>query len=283
MTSHLEYRKKQYFDVIDNKKYGKLKGLVSVEINPTELCNRKCGFCPRSEKGGYPNRNLHLSKEIIVKVVEELLINDFRGIIHFSGFGEPLLNPDVVDYIKYIKTCAPHITVEMNTNGDKLCMKTLTDLRDYIDTIIIDCYDGEEQKKRLQELLSSVNFTKYIIRELWSGDEMINSNYFNNRGGSMQGIGNEYKDDKRCFIPFYKLYIDWNGDVLLCCNDWQRLQKNIGNVMRQPLIDIWHGAAFLTVRSNLLEGKRIDNACKNCNVCGTLQGYESTILLSTDL
>lgn len=281
MTSHIEYRRKQYLDTISSKKYGKLEGLVSIEINPTELCNRTCGFCPRSDSNIYPNRNLHLSKQVLIRIVEELLINDYKGNIHFSGFGEPLLNPNIIDYIEYIKTHAPYVSVEINTNGDKLCRDKLIALHRHVDTIIIDCYDGEEQKKRLCELLKSVNVTKYIIRELWSGKEMIDSNYFNNRGGAIQNVGGMYTADKRCFLPFYKLFIDWNGDILLCCNDWLRRHKNLGNIMTQSLFKIWHGVEFTKVRANLLAGTRVDSACKNCNAHGTLIGDESVALLTT--
>ena len=41
-----------------------LGSLLTVELNTTELCNRKCVFCPRVDPGVYPNRSLHLSVQL---------------------------------------------------------------------------------------------------------------------------------------------------------------------------------------------------------------------------
>ena len=32
-----------------------------ISINPTELCTRRCEFCPRADPNVYPNRNLNMS------------------------------------------------------------------------------------------------------------------------------------------------------------------------------------------------------------------------------
>ena len=66
----------------------------SVEINPTELCNLQCEFCPRSS--GYPNLNYHMSHETIDKVVYELdrlaSHKDASAIdVVITGRGEPAL------------------------------------------------------------------------------------------------------------------------------------------------------------------------------------------------
>ena len=65
-----------------------------IEINPTELCNRKCSFCARSED--YPNQNLNLDLRgafIIRKRLEEM---DWRGSLKLTGQGEPTLNKKII-------------------------------------------------------------------------------------------------------------------------------------------------------------------------------------------
>ena len=37
-----------------------------VDINPTELCNRACSFCPRGIS--YPNTNSHITEDVIEKI-----------------------------------------------------------------------------------------------------------------------------------------------------------------------------------------------------------------------
>ena len=41
-----------------------------VEINPTELCNLQCSFCPRAH--GYPNQNLHMSLDTAREIRNQL-------------------------------------------------------------------------------------------------------------------------------------------------------------------------------------------------------------------
>ena len=48
------------------------KSLITVEINTTELCNRKCVFCPRVDPKIYPNRNLHIEISTINKIAKDL-------------------------------------------------------------------------------------------------------------------------------------------------------------------------------------------------------------------
>ena len=43
-----------------------------IDINPTELCNRTCEFCPRFDPKIYPNQNLHMDIDIANKIREEL-------------------------------------------------------------------------------------------------------------------------------------------------------------------------------------------------------------------
>ena len=64
VKEHLKYRKlRQGKATISNEL---LLGLTTVEINPTELCNRRCSFCPRSDPSVYPNRSLHMSIQTAV-------------------------------------------------------------------------------------------------------------------------------------------------------------------------------------------------------------------------
>ena len=64
-----------------------------IDINPTELCNRRCVFCPRAEVELYPNQNLHISLDLCSKIADELRALKYSGGVAFSGYGEPTLQP----------------------------------------------------------------------------------------------------------------------------------------------------------------------------------------------
>jgi len=74
-----------------------------------------------------------------------------------------------------------------------------------------------------------------------------------------------------CYYPSYQFLIDWNGDIFLCPQDWQRRQT-MGNMMQEEVFDIWTSKIMKKYRMDLLQGKRSNNPCKNCNAQGTLLG-----------
>ena len=74
-----------------------------------------------------------------------------------------------------------------------------------------------------------------------------------------------------CFYPTYQFLVDWNGDIFLCPQDWQR-RVTMGNMMQDSLFNIWSGKIMTKFRKNLLKGKRCDSPCNACNAEGTLLG-----------
>ena len=71
VSEHLAYRNDRLkkMDLTNPK----LLGLAAIEINPTELCNRKCSFCPRHDSNLYPNRNLHIEINTIQNLNTQLI------------------------------------------------------------------------------------------------------------------------------------------------------------------------------------------------------------------
>ena len=86
-----------------------------IEINPTELCNRTCSFCPRGS--GYPNLNQNLSLKDAQILFDKIKEFDYNGNFHITGFGEPTLNPNFVKIVELFRT-NKNIKIKMTTNGD---------------------------------------------------------------------------------------------------------------------------------------------------------------------
>ena len=61
-----------------------------------------------------------------------------------------------------------------------------------------------------------------------------------------------------------KSIMDWNGDIYVCCEDWN---KNVafGNVYEQTFSSIWLSDKLSEVRENLQNGMRTFSSCQNCN------------------
>jgi radical SAM protein with 4Fe4S-binding SPASM domain len=223
--------------------------------------------------------------DVIHRLVEQLKENEYKGAIHISGFGEPLLNNSILDYIVYIKNELKECYVELTTNGDFLTKEKIEKIKKHVDRIVVDCYDGEEQALQRESMFNDVEFKNYALRRLWYDasnqqlENVVQEWNFNNRAGAVTNI--EFNLSKQqCFIPFYRITIDWNGDIVLCCNDWQRQQTGLGNILNTPFYDLWFSEQLISVRHNLTKGERIDSACKNCSANGTLYGEASFALIN---
>jgi radical SAM protein with 4Fe4S-binding SPASM domain len=65
--------------------------------------------------------------------------------------------------------------------------------------------------------------------------------------------------------------VDWQGDVLLCPQDWHK-RVRFGNLHAQSLVSAWRSRALQKRRVQLLEGRRCLAPCNGCNTDGTLHG-----------
>lgn len=72
------------------------------------------------------------------------------------------------------------------------------------------------------------------------------------------------REKRVCGFPFYTLAIHVNGDVGLCCVDWEKETK-LGNVSTQSVGAIWNGPALHQVRRAHLAGER--DSLPGCSGC----------------
>lgn len=262
-----------------------MDSLLSVEINPTELCNRQCVFCPRSDPRIYPNRKLHMEVRLAERVADELKANESCARISLSGFGEPLLHPALADVVHAIRSRLPNNTIESNTNGDRLTVERIQKLYDAgITFIYVNCFDGPEQIPFFEERFekAGIDPSRYRLRKHWQSEEN-NSDFglkLNNRSGNVQSDTVEALKpleeplELPCYYPFYKMLVDWNGDVLFCSNDWGR-KIIIGNILEVGIRELWLSSRMFEIRKRLMHGNREHEPCNTCNVHGTLHGGSS--------
>tara|TARA_B100001250_G_C19769918_1_gene776623 strand:- start:823 stop:1740 length:918 start_codon:yes stop_codon:yes gene_type:complete len=288
-NTFLEYRKKQeqlHLEKIKNSK-NPLDSILTVEINATELCNRTCVFCPRHDPKVYPNRNLNMSTDVADKIATNLYNADYSGRLSFSGFGENLLNKEFDKVIYTMRSILHENWFECNTNGDILDVDYVIRLYDSgLDMLYINLYDGPEQADDFVKLMedSNVPVSRYQLRAHWVGAVEDYGLKLNNRSGVINWIDIDEDDvanlvGSKCYYPFYKMFVDWNGDVLFCSNDWGR-EIIIGNIANQSLYDVWMCDKMKEIRSRLSIGDRSKSPCNKCSVGGTLFGKQSFELIN---
>ncbi len=66
-----------------------------------------------------------------------------------------------------------------------------------------------------------------------------------------------------CNRLFEQAYVLSNGDVVLCCVDWERTTI-LGNLSNQSLYDIWNSERFMEIRRRYLHGDLDGLLCKGC-------------------
>src|SRR3990167_5079045 len=108
------------------EKYASLKnGPTIVDIEPTGLCNFRCTMCPTGLQAlGRPVGMMSLDtfKAVLVRT------EPFSSAIRFIGWGEPLMNPHIIEMIE--AAARRGRLTHLNTNGSKIDYKMATRLID---------------------------------------------------------------------------------------------------------------------------------------------------------
>lgn len=259
-----------------------LSSLVSVQLNTTELCNRTCDFCPRVDPTVYPNRNLHMSVDTVDKITKDLSDINYVGRISLSGFGEPLLTKNFIDIVKTIKHNLPNCILDTNTSGDKLTKEVIDELYAAgMDMLYINLYDGPEQVEYFTQLFENISEKKYVFRPHWKNVDATYNLILNNRGGTIQSVVTGFIQEplkQQCYFPFSRAMVDYNGDLILCPNDWSR-NYIVGSLLETHIKDLWMGERMKDIRLKLANYNRDTSPCNVCNTNGTLTGKQSYDIL----
>ena len=107
-----------------------LKGPLLVHLEPTNICNFKCKFCPESlddykdKAGGLFN----LSLDNFTKILNELKKVPKLKSLNFFMMGEPLANKNIIKFVKMASSANISETYMISTNGALLTKEKYSDL-----------------------------------------------------------------------------------------------------------------------------------------------------------
>jgi radical SAM protein with 4Fe4S-binding SPASM domain len=248
-----------------------------IELSIIDVCNRSCTFCPKSDHSIAPDTYQKMSQLLIDKLCKDLKEINYKGSVTMCGYGEPLLHKEVSEIARKLAKVS---FVEIVTNGDTLKAKTIKDLYNAnTNKLLISMYDGPEQVEKFQNMIkqSGVPSDFVILRDRWYDATKDYGIKLTNRTGTIK-VGEQVENNfyTKCFYPSYQFLIDWNGDVFLCPQDWQR-RVTMGNIMQETVFNIWKGPIMTKYRKKLLMGDRSLNPCNKCNAEGTLLGKNHAV------
>ncbi len=273
---------------------------VSVHIASSNYCNASCIMCPHSKLKKFGNMNNDLYKKIIDNCKKLKIKN-----LVLSFFGEPLIDKNLLERIKYAKSSG--MSVGFSSNASLLTKKWARDLiesgLDSI-TISLDGYSKEtyekirlglkfdvvkenilglvEMKKKMNKQNPSINL---VLVEMEENKREI-KNFYGEWKNKVQGINiinmrnwagtiekettkesfHSKKNMKRkpCVSIWTEMYVDWEGKVVLCCDDWNS-SVILGDLNKQSIEEIWRGGKLNKIRQ--AHKNREFHKAPLCNQC----------------
>lgn len=259
-----------YFKILNLLTYKQLTMFYGVDIETTTICNRKCSFCP-NKFGKRPREKM--KEKCFYKIIKDLGTINYNRRISLHLYGEPLLDQRICKFIKYTRKKCPESFIFINSNGDYLTCKLFERLmKAGMDLLYITQYD-DKMNKNIRTVLSWLNKKKRWWRK--NIYVRVKNNFTDNRGGLLPEMVNIKKPLRaNCPRPRTKLAINWQGKVLLCCDDYFG-KVIMGDANKQSLMEIWNGRRFKLFRKYLRKKRRDRiSICKSCSFKGGNLFYE---------
>jgi len=272
-----------------NKKYFK-ENLKLIEIETFSFCNRKCWFCPNS----FVDRisfNKVMSEETYLNLLDQLAEINFDGELTYSRYNEPLAKKEIIlKRISQAREKLPNATLRTNTNGDYINREYVEELIDaglnqlWIQQYLAnhERYDHEKMRSRAEKKIKKLGLPAKVITDIpeckleydlsHRGTTIhIRSRNFELDGssrGETVPIAGDYVRTQRCMQVFNNMYIDYNGQVMVCCalrSDVKGQESGImGNIADDKLWNIFSNEKYNPWRKHHEKDGPKEGFCKTC-------------------
>lgn len=260
--------------------------LIDVEL--CNLCNLRCRMCPTG-RGLLMRKQGFMSRAVFEKIVRECAAHNCH--IRFVRWGEPLLHPNLLQFVRIIKSYG--LLCHINTNGmlmdDVFISQIIKIPLDSIKFSFQGTTKDEYEKTRLEgsftELLGWVKELFYrrhkrqlpyitigttitseqvdSVKTFKKAAEKISDNV---QVGKTKDIilRNTVGNNPQCPEVFDKLSIDFDGSVTACCSDYDRYMK-VGDIKDKSLKEIWTDKPITYYREMLANNRHNElELCKSC-------------------
>ena len=276
----------------------------AVEIQTISACNARCVVCPHPRVSQeLPSGAMDMG--MFCGIVDQIDPSWGSMIIPYLN-NEPMLDPLIVERLRYINARSDRPYVELSTNVSALTpskqqmMKGihLRELRmsmfgftEKTHKLIMPGLKWTTVKQNLDYLVKNEAFRKSIDQisivmidhqlvsvedvEIAQGYCKEHSLLFNfwgflDRAGNVElysnGINRSVIAGCEQRRPLERMHITFTGDVILCCQDW-RWHNIIGNVKQQSLIEIWNSDTYQSYRTNIYTANgKHPEVCARCKL-----------------
>lgn len=238
-------------------------GFLDIEI--TSKCNMSCQYCPQTMLTR-PKQDMSL--DVFKKIVDDTV--NYIPFLSLSGYGEPLLNPDIIEAVKYAKEKG-FFRVLLETNAALLDDNMLQKLSEAgLDIISLNLNALDQDSDYARENLPSEAVIKRILDfnnknkaesfllvlqviKTQNNNDLIEFYYqrfeyvadkivikaFNDFLGEFDNdsavdFSPLSKDRKNCAKTMHSLVVASNGQPLLCQQDFNKTQS-----FEESMLDNW--------------------------------------------
>lgn len=283
--------------LMEEEKLFSVHRVTRFELEINTDCNNRCLYCPVHQSRA--ERNV-MSMELFREVIEKIQEYGQAHFLTFNFYNEPFLDPYFIQRLELLATT--DLKVLINTNASYIKdgqMEALKRFRQSITMIQINipsyeraeynritgsCHYNNVKKNinRLFEANLPVNFSiNGSISEFRKNAPLLNNlfservvhgiyrNFTTDRAGTLD---NQYAQNIHiksslagCESPLQTMNIGWNGDVILCCNDYYK--KNIyGNIRDGKLEEILRSEKAIALRKQVFGETQTDDEflCRKC-------------------
>jgi radical SAM protein with 4Fe4S-binding SPASM domain len=272
----------------------------AIEIQTTSYCNAQCIACPH--KTVSKNLNMgNMNNDLFIKILNEINNKEILFIPYLNG--EPFLDPLFFQRLDLIKKKCPNARIEISTNLSQLSKEKIKKLSNYkiaelrlsvfgfnkdLHKKMMPGLDWYNVKKNLDFLVGNKKIRKNIekiglvmlefpgIKEeefnlardfCKKHDIEFNLWGFLDRAGNVDKYSNKInnKKVKGCSQnrPIERLHVDFEGNVILCCQDWKR-EYILGNVNDASILEIWNSKKFNKIREDISGKGNTPELCRKC-------------------
>ncbi|MBM3245426.1 MAG: hypothetical protein FJZ15_06525 [Candidatus Omnitrophica bacterium] len=289
---------KRFFTHLVRQQIKRIKknGPSTVLIEGTNMCNAKCITCPHK----YMSRSVGIMDMALYKKI----VDECKGLgvysVHPYGFGEPLLDPFLVERIRYAKSQSIRY-VPIFSNFSQIDEDKISDLIDSgLDEITVG-FEGAD-KETFEQVRIGINFddvNSNIVKFLLIRDHLRRKNpllnlFITRRKGNEKAVSCVYRRWKNkvnevfvwpasnwtgatdeicssrprivfpCFALWDSVVIRWNGNVVLCSSDYDDFCI-LGNVRKSSIREIWSSEKLEEIRREHLSGRGQNvELCRRC-------------------
>lgn len=200
--------------------------------------------------------------DVYEKLLDDLKSANYVSRLHLYLMAEPLCDPRITDLIGMARERFPENAIFITSNGDALngpeSLKRLFDAG--LTTLLISDYDKN----------GKLDYASVHPRVAILSKEQLEKDYYNRGGHVDVNSANQYD---MCTWVFDKAYINYRGDVILCCSDYE-YSVVFGNIMDQHIIEIYSSEKYRQYRKAHIRGD--GKKMPLCNHCNRIAGLKSS-------